>query len=344
MLKRDLSFVFMEGQAAWFADWSVPGTRGVGYFSDSAVRGVITKTRDIYEQTLNVDRTSKAEIAVIVSGKAWFDHDVYYPSPIYNNLIAMTMWSQLSHIGAPYDVYRLHDRDNDFVQDHYKLYIFINAFTLDAQDRAAIASLKGKTMLWFYAPGYVDHATGLSVDGIAHVTGMNVAAKAEKELMQYSITDPDTPILDGIEAGSMYRFHPYGYEISNKLHPPVLGPVFYIDDPSALTLATYPDGRAAMAVKGDTIYCAVPYMDRALLRNIAVAAGVHMYTDAGPVVKAHGPFVMVHKGYDRDTAPLYLLHDATAIDLYTGQTMRSENATISLTDSRVRTWLLRINE
>jgi hypothetical protein len=346
MLKRDLSFVFMEGQAAWFADWSIPGVRGVGYFYDPAVRDVIAKTRDIYEQTLDVDRTSKAEIAVIISGKAWFDHDVYYPPPIYNNLIALTMWEQLSHIGAPYDVYRLHDLGDDFVQDHYKLYVFINPFTLDDKDRAAVASLKGrdKTLLWFYAPGYVDPNAGLATSGIERATGMRVGMKEGKELMRYAIADVDHAVLEGIGRGTTYKFHPYGYEISNKLHPPMLGPVFYIDDPDARTLATYPDGRAAMAIKDDSIYCAVPSMDRELLRNIARAAGVHLYTGAGPVVKAAGPFVMVHKGYDRQTVALRLPRDATAIDLYTGQTMRSENATIDLTDPRVRTWLLRISE
>ena len=86
--------------------------------------------------------------------------------------------------------------------------------------------------------------------------------------------------------------------------------------------------------------CAVPYMKRQLLRNIAETAGVHMYTDIGPVTKAAGPFVMIHKGYDRENVQLHLPRDATAIDLYTGEQMRTQNATINLSDPRARTWLL----
>ncbi|MBI3922803.1 MAG: discoidin domain-containing protein, partial [Armatimonadetes bacterium] len=351
MMKRDLAEKIMYGHAAWFADWASHGLRGVGYFVEPNLLKVIGQSRQIYQDTMKEPRPGVAEIAVFVSGKAYFHHDLYYAPPLYNNLIRRTLFEQLPHIGAPYDVYRLEDLGNEKVRKQYRLYIFINPFALNEEDQKNVDALKrdGKTLLWFYAPGYVQPGHGLSVEGIQRATGLIAAAKPGKEAMECRVLEESHPITKGIPKGTVERIEGYGEVISNQLHPTALGPVFYVDDPQATTLGTYPDGKPALAAKDfgkwKSVYSAVPYMDTALLRNIAQHAGVHLYCAPGPVVMASGSFLMIHKGYDSpDKLAVDLPAACTVVDFYAGKTWATKAKRFDLEGKGCRTFLLRLKE
>lgn len=350
MMKRDLAEKIMYGHAAWFADWASHGLRGVGYFVEPNLLKVIGQSRQIYQDTMKEPRPGVAEIAVFVSGKAWFHHDLYYAPPLYNNLIRRTLFEQLPHIGVPYDVYRLEDLGNEQVRKQYKLYILLNPFALNAEDQKNVDALKrgGKTLLWFYAPGYLNPGHGLSVEGIQRATGIIAAAKSGKEVMECRVIEDSHSITKGIAKGTVERVEGYGEVISNQLHPTALGPVFYLNDPQATSLGTYPDGKPALAVRDfgnwRSVYSAVPYVDTALLRNIAQYAGVHLYCVPGPVVMANGPFLMIHKGYDSaDTLAVDLPAARTVVDLYEGKTLATKAKRFNLEGKGCRTFFLNLS-
>ncbi len=344
VLKRDMATLMMTGYGGWFADWTSPGTRGVGYFMDPKLRDVMRRAKQIYDDTLDRPRDSRAEIAVFISGRTWFHHDVRLAPPIYNNLVARMMFEELPKLGTPYDIYRFEDLADPRVRQQYKLLIFVNPFVMDESDVATIQSLRrdGKAMLWFYAPGYVYPQRGLDVEHIRRAAGLSVAVKDDKERMAYRVTDTDHSVTRGITADTAVSMAPYGYAISNELHPPEIGPVFYVDDKEARTLGVYPDGRSALAVKDRSVYSAVPYMDRALLRNVAAWAGVHLYSDAGPIVLAAGDMVMIHVGHDAgDMVTVRLPQRRRVTDLFTNRQIAEFADRIVLPARRCNTFLLR---
>lgn len=350
MLKRDLGGLVMEGRAGWFADWAGPGVRGVGYFSDPDLMQVAAKSREIYEQTAGENRDSQAQIAVFVSGAAWRWHDVLNAPPIYHNLIAQTLYRELSTIGAPYDVFRLEDADNPAVQERYKLYIFLNAFAMTAKDLRAVESLKrdGKTLLWFYAPGFVRPGEGLSAAGIEQITGLGVRDVWIKQRPVYHTIASPHPLLHDIAPDTLVQTALYGQDISNDLHPPAYAPQFLIDDPYADALGLREDGTVALAARDfgswKSVYSAAPIMPAALLRNVARYAGVHLYVPPGVVCNANGPFLLIHQGYGGlNPLPVQLPVVATRItDLYTGEIVAENTDTLQLPADTARTWLLRI--
>jgi hypothetical protein len=300
VLKRDMSTLILGGHAGWLLDWSGPGTRGVGNFTEPEVISTIKRGQEIYQKTLNTPHKSAAQIAVIVSGESYMYGDIYLNSMIYHQLIRRTMYNELPHIGAPYDIYRIEDLGNPVVQKQYKLYIFINSFALNSSNLKAIRELKrnGKTLLWFYASDYADQKNGLDTFGVSQVTGMRIATLNEKRVMNYHLTDAAHPIVQGQNMGKNLGVIGFGEALSDEMYTTAFNPIFYVDDPMAQTLATYDFGKPALAVRDfgtwKSVYCAVPYMDAELLRGVAKYAGVHLYTDIGPVVLANQNMLMIH--------------------------------------------------
>jgi len=302
---RDMAGAMVDGAGYWFADWSSGrGRPGVGFFTDPSILRTVEQARQIHEQAMEQPRTGAAEIAVFTDWRTMAYHDLYRSAPVYDNLIPRTLWEGMGKIGAPYDSYMLDDLGEQSVQEGYKLYIFLSAFFLRPEDRERIEALKrdGKTLLFFYAPGYLSREAGLSSEGVSAVTGMTVAAKGGKELMEYSLLPGEHPVIRGLQPDTTFSLQPFGYALSRELHPPELGPVFHVNDPEATALAAYPDGRTALAARdfGDwkSVYCAAPFMDTALLRGVARFAGVHLYCEQDVVLKADGRMLMLHAGPD----------------------------------------------
>lgn len=352
ILKRDLSEAILNGTAAWFADWSTGGVRGVGYYSDPDLLKTVKRAHEVYRDTLREPRESAAEIAVFVSGRTWYYHDIYRAPPLYHNLIRRMLYSEMPHIGAPYDVFRLEDLPRVTDLPGYKLFVFLNPFAMTEGERDAVRRLQqsSRTLVWFYAPGYVVPGRGLETAAITRVTGVEVSRQVRAEKMAYRTSAVEHPLLRGIPGGTTFELQPFGYAISRKLHPLELGPVFDVTDDQATTLGVYADDRAALAVKTvgrtQTIYCAVPYMDRRMLRNAAAFAGVHLYGEAGPVYRARGRFVMVHKGFDSpDEVPVSLAAPAdTVTDMFTGERLACQDGGIVLKGRGCRTFLLSIGQ
>jgi hypothetical protein len=80
-------------------------------------------------------------------------------------------------------------------------------------------------------------------------------------------------------------------------------PSFAAADASAAeTLATYPDGSAAVALRqspdGWSLFVGAPGLTSELLRLAARKAGVHLYTQTDCNVYANGPIVALHAAQD----------------------------------------------
>jgi hypothetical protein len=197
--------------------------------------------------------------------------------------------ASLGRIGAPYGQYLLDDVIAGKV--HAKLYVFLNAWNLNAAQRAKLrVATRGSVCVWCYAPGYLE-VGGSSQKAIEGLTGFRVAQNLDQ------VNAWAAPVAN--DAGLK---EPFGVAKSVK-------PLFAIHAPPGEILGTYPDGIAAVALhrgeNGDatSIFVGPPGLTSELLRFAARQAGVHLFTDTDCNVYASGPFVALHGAQD---GPIHL--------------------------------------
>jgi len=310
VLEKDLASCIIGNTGTWFSDMCMGtgGSRsGVGWFNGKSIIGCIKKMYQLYEKAFSIQKKSATGIAIFYSPETPKYHDAYYASTIYNNLISQMAWEELPRIGAPYDIYMMDDLRHPDIRKDFKLYIFINPFFMSDADRQAVNDLKknGKTLLFLYAPGYVDNKRGLDTTHISEITEMQIGKKSAKEHMKCTITDEDHPILAELKPGHQYIVNGF-VERTKQLHPTEFGPVFYINDDTVDKLAEYKDGKTAFAVKKfktwNSVYTTVPFLDTTTLRNVARFAGVHIYCDDDIIMDADNRLLMLHNGYESEAA------------------------------------------
>jgi len=237
---------------------------------------------------LNLDRTPNAEIAVLID-----DESFYYES-LNNDLDLPLIFQQrlwgLPRLGAPSDTYLL----QDFIEGRlppYKLYIFLNAFRLDAARRTALQRelrRDGRVALWIYAPGYIEDEPAL--ESMTTLTGFKFGKGEHLWGPLMHILNFDHPITTGLPQDLFWG-------TNNRL-----GPIFHLEDPEAITLGqvVYSQGRCkpGLGVKifadWTSIYCAAPNIPAPVLRGIARYAGVHLYNESGDVLFATRQLLGVH--------------------------------------------------
>jgi hypothetical protein len=341
VMMYDMTWHLLKNTGAWFSDMSyyVPykwSAEQYPWFAQPATTNAMRQTIDIFTNALKKEHTSVAEVAVFISVSTPRYEDIYMASPVYLNLIERMLFKEINMLGAPYDIYMMNDLSNPRIKKDYKLYIFLNPFFMNAEERIEVDKLKkdGKTLLWFYAPGYVDKTRGLITEGIHEVTGIKISAKPDKEIPQLKISSVTHPVTRQI-TGKEYISEGYGDGVWGKLHPAAYSPILYVDDPQATGLGSYPDGKTAFAVRKfkdwNSVYCAVPFLDAQALRNIANFAGVHLYCHENVLMAADNRFLMFNNGYEESkTLTIYLPEKYNVTDAISGDAVSSGRKTFKL--------------
>lgn len=334
VMMYDMTWHLLKNTGAWFSDMSYYAphkwsAEQYPWFAQPATTKAMRQTIDIFTNALKKEHASAAEVAVFISVSTPRYEDIYMASPVYLNLIERMLFKEINMLGAPYDIYMMNDLSNPRIKKDYKLYVFLNPFFMNAEERLEVNKLKkdGKTLLWFYAPGYVDKTRGLITEGIQEVTGIKISAKPDKEIPQLKISSATHPVTRQI-AGKEYISEGYGDGVWGKLHPAAYSPIFYVDDPLATGLGSYPDGKTAFAVRKfkdwNSVYCAVPFLDAKALRNIANFAGVHLYCHENVLMAADNRFLMFNNGYEESkTLTIFLPGKYTVTDAISGEAVSS---------------------
>jgi hypothetical protein len=282
-----------------------------GYYEDPTILEGVRKSGEVRNAALGRDRSSCAEILVVV------DEDSMHFMDFRNPVLRKFLIEQLAELPfvAPFDSVLLSDLA-ELPMERYKLVIFADAFRLDDNQRKTIAERvenNGRTVVWLYAPGCFrgDHAAA-DVAGISDATGIQVtaaerpsapvAAKFDlKALGGADATVPDMPLLDGNQ--------------------------FVVDDGDATILGTRADtGKAIAAVKdrGDytSIYAAVAPLPRVFLRAVAGRAGVHLYSDSPlDAVYANRSWLTLVPGPQAGPRTVRLPFKATVRDAFTREAL-----------------------
>lgn len=238
-----------------------------GEFATPAIMNAIKQLSQTAEATLQAP-TRKAEIAVITSEKSLTGTSMEVID--YMRRVARNQWEGLFYrIGAPVDFHLLEDlQDKKFPK--YKLYVFLNAWHLDKDQRRAIKKLQqsNAVILWFHAPGILSE-NGLSIQQTEEITGFKLQQLQQlPKTMEISATE-EVPFLQSLE--------PLQTGLGN------INPLFAPVSSTETTLFGRMGSQAAGACKnierGKSIYLAAPLMSPELLRNIARFADCHLYCD-----------------------------------------------------------------
>jgi hypothetical protein len=308
LLVRDFAYAFTGGFGAWFMD--LLG----GMYHDPAIIGLLAELVEIDRKYLATDKRGETEIAVVLDEPSFtYTAD---GEPALTALLNVQKSYELVYLGAPFETIRLADLAAGRAPP-FKLYIFLNAFRVTNEGRERIhAQLKRNdaTALWVYAPGFVDEKC--SVEAMSLLVGMHLAESPNAGDLRVAITNYDHPYTRALAKGSVYgtdvnvegirRYFDHQIYLKDLSKPalPVLpgyriGPQFFGDDPDAAVLGTLaglerPGLLVKRAAGWTSVYSSAPIVPAALLREIARAAGCHIYSDGNDVVYANRRFVAIY--------------------------------------------------
>ena len=264
LLRNSLQPV-LGGHGLWFYDHRIVPTQGwyneiknpkaaniyrkVGWWDAPHMMEKIEKLKTFADSVADKPYKSDADLLLVYDTEAY-----YYRARVYD--YDHNCHNAFARTGAAYDCIYLKDLEKADL-DRYKAIAFVNCHILTPEKREYINGLKkDKTCIFMGGYGYADGKT-LDIENVNATLGMNMAKTDAKELIA---SDESCEIPEG------YR------------------PLFCVEDAAAEVIATFDNGKTAVAKKGNTVYCALPYFTKATAKEVLKSAGVHFWTDSGEPV------------------------------------------------------------
>jgi len=181
--------------------------------------------------------------------------------------------------GAPFDWYLIDDLEALEGRD-YKVYVFLDCFCLTAPQRKAAEALrsKGRTLVWFYAPGYASQED-LSQARMEALTGFRFE-QAEQGILKGILKDSGHESGIGKMQKTLFTVRP-----ETGVQELACG-VGNLKDKIVMARKTGRDWTS--------VFSAIPGFPADLLRKLYTEAGVHVYSDCGDVISANESWLMIH--------------------------------------------------
>lgn len=290
VLAREFAKGLCSGAGMYFCDG--PGEDDRGWLDDPETVQTLSELKKIAADATKYSLASNAEVAVVFSDISFAylrslpgrsSMDAIMRHLIYNR-------DAISRLGAPFDEYLVGDFLNASMPD-YKLYIFMNAFYLTAEERTAIRTKlnrTGATALWFYAPGVFDE------------NEFNPALAG-------ALTGIPLQIADHRISATMYSVKnncKFGLPASVTFRP-----VFVPQAQDQEILATWKDGKTPALVRlGKHYFSAFPGLTPELFRSIAEKAGVFIYSSDNDAVYVNASYLAVHTSVRQGARKIKLPH------------------------------------
>jgi hypothetical protein len=353
--RRDIGASVCEQTGYWWLDFAAgtQGQRSIPWFTDPDVVADMQRSVELFDQQIAEPFETKAEIAVFVDHGTPINMDIYASIPGYNTETRM-LGESIPAIGVPSDWYSLSDLKFDFVADQYKVYVFLNAYRLTAEQRQFITQRlqrDGKTLVWLWGSGYVVHNEGLSLDAMTQVTGMHfdLTGQWQDSTINLLADHPLTRISH--EQTMLMRDTHISYFRNRPFFEKRLAPVFWPidDDIDVVGRFAFNDAPApGLAVRKlddwTSVWCGIPYLDPGVLRAIAEQAGVHIYLDDHVAsLHAGGRFISIHN----DTTPLdttlHLPQPCDVFDAFSGEQLGTNTNTLPIKIAPAHTLTLRLS-
>lgn len=266
-LRRDYGNVLAHNQAMWWCDLWADGR---------------FNTNDIWTNNALLVGTSSNVLAKLQPFQpqiaVCFDEETFFwlKSDSYDLNLANVyqLRSVFQSIGAAVGYYLIEDLPK--IPASARLLVFANTHRLDSAKQSLLnqAKTNGRTLLWLYAPGYVNE-TNLSVNGMAAATRFTFVRNP-------ALISPTIKIVAGSTS-------PIATDLANHIFGAqnAISPTFYISPVAsgADVLGRYTANNQPALVAKDygtwkSVFCGAPMPSLPVLRSIARYAGVNLLADA----------------------------------------------------------------
>ena len=316
-LLRNTAQCGLRNFGTWWMDLGA-----TGWFEDQRMWKQMARLRALDEPLLKNPRPFRPEVAAVVDESSMIR--VAFGGDVVTRPGVSQARRPLGRMGAPYGQYLLDDVAAGRVKA--KMFVFLNAWCLSPPQRQQILqATRGKLRLWCYAPGY-QQPDGTTLRAMRELSGFTLAP-----------VTLDKARAEPTESGKRLGLTE-GFGVEKKIVPLFAAADATVDE----TLATWPDGSAAVALRrtadGWSLFVGPPGLTPQLLRLAARKAGVHLFTQTDCNIYANGPYLMFHAAQD---GPLEIDTgwSGPVIDLLTGQHL-GQGPTIRLTTQRGQTRVL----
>ena len=327
-LTRNVAQEALRNFATWWMDLGASG-----WFNDPALWSEMKRLQPLDEWLLRNPTPFRPEVAAVID-----ERSLLRVAAGGTRVTAPGLYearAPLGRMGAPYGQYLLDDVLEGRVQA--KLYVFLNAWALTTGERVKLAqATRDAACLWCYAPGYFDTtfrsaepfpSARASLAAMRELTGLELVLAASPKARA-------TPTEAGQRLGLRQSFG-----VDSAPNP------FFAVTPGRgdEVLAAYPDGAAAVVWRrspnGISVFAGAPGLTSELLRAVARAAGVHLFTETDCNVYASGPFVALHAS-QAGGMKINLGQSGPVSDVLTGKEIGA-GPTLSLPFQRGETRILR---
>jgi len=276
-LLRNTSQCALRNFGTWWMDLGASG-----WFDDPRMWAEMARLKALDEPLLAHPRPFRPEVAAVIDEPAMMR--VAFGGTSVTRPGVYEVRKPLGRMGTPYGQYLQDDVIAGRVKA--KLNVFLTAWSLSpAERRKLLAATRGSTRIWCYAPGYQEER-GTSLEAMHELTGFQLKKVSPAKAMA-------KPTPAGERLGLKEAFGAAAR----------IEPLFAAADASPEeTLATYPDGSAAVALRrsadGISLFVGPPGLTSELLRLAARQAGVHLFTQSDCNVYANGPYLVLHGSQD----------------------------------------------
>ena len=276
------------------------------YYDDglmAEIKSLTGKSAEIFKK----ERHSASEICVFVSTEPlYFVNKMSFINEecICNQRLA------LSKIGAPFDLVSMSDLKR-VDKNQYKLYIFLDAYSLNEDERDYINTVlkgEGRSLLFVGAPDYINE-NGVSLDRVSNLLEMKVG------------------VLEKDEATVRALNTVFGYEEPKN-------PTLFVSDESAKVLGRFADSRKIALAEQDKgeykiYFSSLGHISDTVFREIAREAGIHIYAEGGIYTYIDDTVAGVYNT-GAETTELILKRDGEYTELFSGKIYKTENRKVTL--------------
>ncbi len=299
LLLRNTAQCAVRNFGTWWMDLGASG-----WFDEPAMWAQMEHLRPLDEALLRHPRAFRPQVAAVIDEQSMIR--VAAGGDRLTRPAVYEVRRPLGRMGTPYGQYLLDDVAAGRVQA--KMYVFLTAWCLaPEQRRKLLRATDGAMGIWCYAPGYQEPNC--------------IAPEAMQQLTDFRLqrTSQQQAWAEPTEVGKRLGLR-HGFGTRAQIEP-LFSPT---DAKPSETLATYPDGTPAVALRrvgsGYSLFVGPPGLTSELLRLAAKKARVHLFTQSDCNVYANGPFLILHAAAD---GPLEIdtASSTPVVDLLSGTTV-----------------------
>ncbi|OQC01605.1 MAG: hypothetical protein BWX78_00131 [Firmicutes bacterium ADurb.Bin099] len=302
ILRRNTLVSFLSGMGFWYYDFGPFNTSGWWY--EPYYLDEIKSLQKIYNKYYEKEYIKRADVLLVFDTKVQkYTALTENADPITDKACINVAYPMALRSGASMDTIYLSDLGKTNL-DKYKCIIFMNTFALTDTQKQYIAKKvykKGRSIVWFFAPGYTDkkrndiafckQVSGFDLDVIAPAPQITVQCKG----FSYSVDNSDKESK------------------LNKLFVPKDGNILgYIGKTPALAHKTI-DGC-------DVYFSSIPFTTPESFRYIFERSGVHIYDSCNDAVIEGSNLLLIHAEHKGERVIKFRDSEIT-VDFQAGETI-----------------------